>query len=118
MITTRAELFAEIDRMDAHAWAAHLAPGVVLRFANTDPIHGREGCERALSWMLGRLETITHDKLDEWRHGDTTIVEATVTIRRTGGTPITLPMVTIFRENLRHQISDYRIYVDPAPVLG
>ena len=116
MSIIRAELFADIDRMDAHAWASHLAADAVLRFANADPLYGREACERAMSSMLARLETIVHDRLDQWKHGDTTIVEASVTVRRPGRPPVTLPMVTIYRENHRRQISDYRVYVDTTPV--
>jgi ketosteroid isomerase-like protein len=112
----RAELFTDIDRMDAHAWAAHLAPDAVLRFANADPIHGREACEGAARRMLERLESIHHDKLEQWKHGDATIVEASVTCRRRDREPVTLPMVTIYREDSRRMIYDYRVYMDTAPV--
>jgi ketosteroid isomerase-like protein len=116
--TLRAELFGDIDRMDAHAWAAHLATDAVLRFANADPVHGREACEGVLSRMLDRLVSINHDRLEQWKHGDATIVEANVTCRRPGGKAVTMPMVTIYRENARHQISDYRVYIDTTPIRG
>ena len=118
MSTLRAEIFGDIDRMDAHAWAAHLAPDAVLRFANHDPVHGREACEDAASQMLDGLASISHDRLEQWKHGDATIVEASVTCRRPGGQEITMPMVTIYRENARHKISDYRVYIDPTPMHG
>ena len=116
MSTLRAEIFGDIDRMDAHAWAAHLAPDAVLRFANADPVHGREACEAALRRMLDRLASISHDRLEQWKHGDATIVEASVTCRRPGGEPVTMPLVTIYRENTRHQIFDYRVYMDTTPI--
>lgn len=116
MTTTHGELFADIDRLDAHAWATHLAPEAVLRFANAAPVHGREACETAAARWLARLESVTHDTLEQWQHGNATIVEASLTCRRSGRPELMLPVVTIFRENQRHLISDYRVYVDTTPL--
>ena len=41
-MSSRAQMFDEIDRMDADAWASHLAPDAVMRFGNADPVHDRE----------------------------------------------------------------------------
>ncbi|MGZ4299637.1 MAG: nuclear transport factor 2 family protein [Solirubrobacteraceae bacterium] len=111
-------MFADLERMDAHAWASCLAPDVVMRFANEEPVYGREGCREALAPFLARIEGLRYDLVELWEHGEATIVEANVTYRRTDGREVTLPTVTIYRTGADDLISDYRVYADVAPVFA
>lgn len=43
-MSSRANLLADIDRMDADAWATYLAEDAVMRFGNADPVRGHQGC--------------------------------------------------------------------------
>lgn len=117
-MTSRSEMFADIDRMDADAWARYLAPDAVMRFGNGDPVHGRDACRDALAAFYGQIAGLRHHLIDSWEHGDATIVEANVTYTRTDGGEVTVPVVTIYRTNGNHLIADYRVYIDLAPVFA
>lgn len=115
---TRMRMFADLERMDAHAWASRLAPDVVMRFANEDPVYGRDRCREAVAAFHARIEGVRYDLVELWEHGEATIVEANVTYRRTDGREVTLPTVTIYRTGADDLISDYRVYADLAPVFA
>ena len=115
---TRLSMFADIDRMDAHAWASYLAPDAVMRFGNADPVHGRESCREALSAFYAQIDGLRHDVVEQWEHGPATIVEAICTYTRTDGHEVAVPVVTIYRTNPAGLISDYRVYIDLAPVFA
>jgi ketosteroid isomerase-like protein len=115
---SRAGMFADIDRMDAEAWAAHLAPDAVMRFGNSDPVHGREACRDALAAFYDQIHGLSHHVIEQWEHGAATIVEAAVTYTRTDDREVTVPVVTIYRTNVADLIADYRVYIDLAPVFA
>jgi ketosteroid isomerase-like protein len=115
---TRMRMFADIERMDARAWASYLAPDVVVRFGNDDPIYGRDGCRVALEAFYARIGALRHDVVELWEHGEATIVEANVAYTRSDGDTVTVPVVTIYRTDANNLISDYRVYTDVAPVFA
>jgi ketosteroid isomerase-like protein len=115
---TRMRMFADIERMDAHAWASYLAPDAVMRIGNDDPIYGRDGCRAALETFYARIDGLRFDLVELWEHGEATIVEANVTYARSDGRAVTLPVVTIYRTDANDLISDYRVYTDSAPVFA
>jgi ketosteroid isomerase-like protein len=115
---TRITMFADIDRMDVHAWAAYLAPDAVMRFGNAAPVYGRDGCRAALAAFYARIDGLRTDIIERWQHGPATIVEANVTFARTDGREVSVPAVTIYRTDAQDLISDYRVYIDVAPVFA
>jgi ketosteroid isomerase-like protein len=115
---SRVNMFRDIDRMDADAWAAYLAPDAVMRFGNADPVHGRGACRDALADFYGMIRGLRHDLIEQWEHGAATIVEASVTYTRQDGSEVDVPVVTIYRTNGDDLISDYRVYIDLAPVFA
>jgi ketosteroid isomerase-like protein len=115
---SRVNMFRDIDRMDADAWAAYLAPDAVMRFGNADPVHGREACRDALAGFYDTIKGLRHDLVEQWEHGAATIVEAAVTYTRQDDAEVTVPVVTIYRTNANDLISDYRVYIDLAPVFA
>jgi ketosteroid isomerase-like protein len=114
----RVNMFRDIDRMDADAWASNLAPDAVMRFGNADPVHGRQGCREALAAFYDTIGGLRHDISEQWEHGDATIVEALVTYTRRDGRDVEVPVVTIYRTNADDLIADYRVYIDLAPVFA
>ncbi|MGH2888912.1 MAG: nuclear transport factor 2 family protein [Solirubrobacteraceae bacterium] len=110
-------MFEEIDRLDTAAWASHLAPDAVLRVGNSDPVHGRDACRAELLGLLARIDGVRHHIVEQWEHGDATIVEANVTYTRIDGRQFTLPVVTIYRTDASDLIRDYRVYADLASLL-
>lgn len=115
---SRVNMFADIDRMDAPAWAAYLAPDAVMRFGNADPVHGREACRDALAGFYETIDGLAHRIVEQWEQGNATIVEAAVTYSRKDGRDVEVPVVTIYRTDADDLIADYRVYIDLAPVFA
>jgi SnoaL-like domain len=116
--TTTTDLFADIDRMDAHAFASHLSEGCRLRFGNAEPVAGRSAIEAAISCFFSTITGLSHHILNQWDLGDeTTIIESDVTYARLDERHVTVPVVTIYRRG-DELIDDYRIFIDLAPVLA
>lgn len=113
----RLSMFDDLDRMDVAAWASQLAPDAVMRLGNADPVYGREACRQTMAALCAQLDELRHDLVEQWEHGAATIVEANVACTHSDGRQVTVPMVTIYRTDSRDLISDYRVYVDLAPVL-
>ena len=114
----RSDLFDDLDRMDADAWLRHLAPDVVMRFANEDPVLGRDRCRTSVLSLFESVRSIKHHVIDSWTHGEATFVEASVEFGLPDGSVVVLPMVTIYRTNDHGLIADYRVYADPRPLWG
>jgi ketosteroid isomerase-like protein len=117
-MTTRSNMFADIDRMDAQAWASYLAADAVMRFGNADPVHGRDGCRDALASFYELIDGLRHEVTEQWEHDSATIVQANVTYTRKDGREVTVPVVTIYHTDAGDLIADYRVYIDLAPVFA
>ncbi len=113
---TRAQVFEALDRMDPEAWASHLAPDAVMRFANEDPVYGRDACRAEAEVLFASMASISHHTIESWAHGSATITESSVSFMLPDGSLTTVPMVTIYRTNAQGLIADYRVYVDPKPL--
>jgi hypothetical protein len=67
----------------------------------------------AVSTRVGR--GLRHEILTECTDGDLRVLETAVTYTRLDGADVTLPVVSVV--GLRdHLVTDYRVYVDLAPV--
>jgi ketosteroid isomerase-like protein len=109
------DLFADIDSMDPDAYARHLADDVSFRFGNSDVVVGRDAVRDTWAGFCEGIDGVSHDVVEQWEVGPTTIVEATVTYTRKDGSTISLPVVTIYRGD-GELIEDYRIFMDVAPL--
>jgi ketosteroid isomerase-like protein len=114
-MSTTTELFADVDRMDAKAFASYLAEDCVLRFANADKVVGRDAIEAAIAGFFSTIKGISHHIVGQWDVDDTTIVQLEATYTRLDDGRVTLPAVTIYRRGA-DLIDDYRVFVDLAPV--
>lgn len=112
----RMTMLEALERVDADAWAAPLAPDAVVRLANRPAIYGRQNSRDAVAELCDGICSIRHDVIEVFEHGDTTVIEATVTFLRTNGAEVQLPAVTIMRANQLHEIADYRVYFNPTPL--
>jgi ketosteroid isomerase-like protein len=109
------DLFADIDRMDATAFASYFAEDGVLRFANADEVQGRGAIEAVIAGFFGTIKGLKHRILGQWDVAYTTVLQAEITYTRTDDGQVTLPAVVIFRRG-DDLIEDYRIYIDQAPL--
>ena len=116
--TVTTDLLADVDRMDAKAFASYLSEDCVLRFANADEVVGRDAIEGAIDGFFGTIKGISHHVVGQWDVDDTTIVQFESTYTRMDDRRVTVPAVTIYRRGRDDLIDDYRIYVDLAPVYG
>lgn len=113
----REQLFAHIDSMDPDRFAAHLAEDVTMRFGNADPIQGRDAVREAWASFCADLNGVAHEVVEQWTADGATIVEAMVTYTRKDDSDVTVPVATIYRER-DGEITDYRIYIDLAPLFA
>ena len=111
-------LFADIDTMDPDAFARHLDENVTMRFGNAPELHGREACRRTWAEFCGLVDGVHHDVVDTWQVGETTIAHTDVTYTRKDGDKVTVPVVTIYRAPGGGRITDYRVFLDLAPVFA
>ena len=112
--TTNTDVFADVDRMDAKAFASHLAEDCVLRFGNADEVVGRAAIEEAIAGFFTTINGISHQIVNQWNVDDTTITQLEATYTRKDDRQVTVPAVAVWRRG--ELIDDYRIYVDQAPV--
>jgi len=54
-------LFELVDRFDADAIAARMAPDGVLISVNDDPVIGRDGVREAVRWFEQAVISISHE---------------------------------------------------------
>ena len=59
-MSTAVEVLADVDRMDAKAFASHLAEDGLLRYANNDEVVGRDAIEASIAGFFGTIKGISH----------------------------------------------------------
>lgn len=111
------DVFADIDRMDAGAFASYLADDAVLRFGNGDPVQGREAIQEAIGGFFTTIKGLSHKTLHQHEADGVSIVESDVTYTRHDGETVTVPVVSVLEWG-EDRIAGYRIYCDLAPVFS
>jgi ketosteroid isomerase-like protein len=114
-MSTTTDVFADVDRMDAKAFASYLAEDSVLRFANADEVVGRDAIEQAIAGFFTTIKGLSHHIVEQWDVDDTTIVQTEATYTRLDDRRVTVPAITVYRRG-GDLIDEYRIFVDLSPV--
>ncbi|UBU17098.1 nuclear transport factor 2 family protein [Nonomuraea gerenzanensis] len=109
-------VFEVVDSFDAEAFARLLAEDATLVFANAEPLVGRAAIAAGIGEFFGTIGGLRHRVIRTWEAGDDSIAETEVTYRRLDGKDVTVPAVSIWRTRSDGLITDYRIYIDLAPV--
>ena len=108
-------VYEAVDRKDTDAYVDFLAEDVWFRFANAEPLHGREAVREALYGFFAGMQSLSHDTHHEYRVDDTVILVADVTYTRLDGAQVTVPAVTIYE--LDGEVATRcQIFVDLAPL--
>jgi hypothetical protein len=89
-----------------------------MRFGNAPELHGRDACRQAWADFCQQLNGVHHDVVGQWETDDATIAHADVTYTRADGERVTVPVATIYRTGDDGLITDYRIFLDLAPVFA
>lgn len=117
MTSFTADLFADIDGQDAHAFASRIAEDGRFRIGSAEPVVGRAAIEAGLTGFFGMIKALSHETVEQWDVGDTTIIESEVTYTRLDERQVAVPAVSIIRHG-DELIDDYRIFIDLGPVLA
>ena len=110
------EIFACVDRRDAKGFAGFFASNGRFVFGNADPIVGREAIADAVGAFFARLRGLRHQILNRWDAAAGTVVEVAVEYDLPDGRTVAVPAVSIFACDGSGLVSDYRIFVDLAPL--
>lgn len=109
------QFFAAVDRMDAPAVAVHFeADNGCFRFANHQPMQGREAVAQGCAGIFGLLDSIRHEVLEQWLARGDLIVEGRVHYQRRDGFRLSVPFMSVFQFGSASPglIQSYRVFVD------
>lgn len=110
-------MFADVDRMNADAFAGHLAEDVIFQFGNAPQVHGRTAVRDAVAGFFAGIAGLRHRVIGVWEGPESAVIQQAVEYIRLDGRKLTLPCVNVLRYR-SEQVIDYRIYMDVSPVFA
>lgn len=117
-MTGAPSLFARMDRRDAAALAELFAQDATVTIGNREPIAGHSAVATGSAAFLTSIAGLCHRIINQWVVWQDTIAETMVTYTRHDGSTVTIPTVSIWRAAADGLITNYRVFVDLAPVLA
>ena len=111
------KLFASIDRMDVESFLAFIAPNGTFRFGSAPPARGHAAIREAVGGFFESIAGLEHAVHRVVTDDGVAVVEGEATYTRHDGSTISLPFVNVF-ELEGALVSDYRIYIDIAPLFA
>ncbi|MEV0584347.1 nuclear transport factor 2 family protein [Nonomuraea sp. NPDC050310] len=109
-------VFQEVDSFDVGRFVRLLAPDARLVFGNAEPMAGHAAIASGLEAFFATIAGLSHRIVRSWRVEADTIAETEVTYRRLDGKEVSVVAVSIWRKGADGLITDYRIFVDLAPL--
>ena len=109
--------FHSIDTNDYDTFASFLTPNVLLKFANKEPVIGKEAVRQTLAEILSSIKAIHHDVLDIWEKEGSTACHSIVTHTRHDSSQLRVPFADVFKMQ-GNLIQEYLIYVDVSQLHG
>jgi ketosteroid isomerase-like protein len=109
-------VFQVVDSFDPDAFAQLLAPDATMAFGNAEPTAGRAAIADGLRTFYATIAGLAHRIVRTWHVEADTIAETEVTYRRLDGKDVSVVAVSIWQTRENGLISDYRIFVDLAPL--
>ncbi|GAB3413919.1 nuclear transport factor 2 family protein [Flindersiella endophytica] len=109
-------VFAAVDAMKADAFVEFFAEDGRFVFGNNEPLLGHPAIAAGLEGFFATIQGLQHEPVHEWIVRSDTIVESRVTYTRLDGGTVTVPAVSIWQLGDDGLITDYRIFVDLAPL--
>lgn len=114
--TDRVRKFYEtIDRMDVRGFAELFTEDASFRFANQEPIVGRDAIMALSTAIFASIRGIAHELVRLWEVPDATLIEGIVTYTRHDGSQLRLPFMTV-SERAGDKVHRYRVYIDATPL--
>ncbi|GAB3880333.1 nuclear transport factor 2 family protein [Microbispora bryophytorum] len=109
-------VFRSVDPFDPDEFGRLLAEDATMVFGNAEPLAGREAIVAGLREFYSTIGGLQHRIVRSWQVDADVIAETEVTYRRLDGKDASAVAVSIWRTRDDGLISDYRIFVDLAPV--
>ncbi|MEU8146832.1 nuclear transport factor 2 family protein [Nonomuraea sp. NPDC048901] len=109
-------VFQVVDTFDPDKFAQLLTEDATLVFGNAEPTVGRAAIAAGLRTFFSTIGGLRHRIVRSWQVDADTIAETEVTYRRLDGKDVSVAAVSIWRTRDDGLISDYRIFIDLAPV--
>ena len=111
------DMCAAADSGDAERFGSYFADTACYRFANAEPLHGRESIVASTAGTVAALPTLRHRVDQVARIGDQLFCRFTIETTAPDGRELALPCVTVI-ELAGRQIVDYRVHMDISPALA
>ncbi len=111
------DVFATIDRMDADGVAAFMTEDGVFRYGSNDPVRGRGAVRDYVAGFFTTIKGLRHRLTDRWEGKSSLVCAGEVTYAMLDGREVTVPFVDVFRLE-GDEVSEWLIYIDPAPMAG
>ncbi|WP_433427481.1 nuclear transport factor 2 family protein [Nonomuraea sp. CA-141351] len=109
-------VFQVVDSFDPGKFVQLLAEDARMVFGNAEPMVGRNAIAEGLRIFFATIAGLAHRLVRTWQVDADTIAETEVTYRRLDGKDVSVVAVSIWHTRDDGLISDYRIFVDLAPV--
>ncbi|MEV4889373.1 nuclear transport factor 2 family protein [Nonomuraea sp. NPDC055795] len=109
-------VFQAVDTFEPGEFVRLLSDDVRMVFGNSEPMVGHAAVTDGLREFYATIAGLAHRIIRTWQAGGDTVAETEVTYRRLDGTHVSVAAVSIWHTRDDGLISDYRIFVDLAPV--
>jgi uncharacterized protein (TIGR02246 family) len=109
-------VFQTVDSFEPGKIAQLMAEDGTMVFGNAEPMAGREAIAAGLRTFFATIGGLRHRIVRSWQAGADTVAETEVTYRRLDGKDVSVAAVSIWHTRDDGLISDYRIFIDLAPV--
>lgn len=106
-------LFGKVDAMNGTSLAAMMTGNGIFRFANMPPVVGREAISAFLGNFFQSIKGIAHDRLEDWKVGDTRFATGRVSYTRHDDSILQVPFSVILKMQ-GELINEYLIFVDAS----
>ncbi len=119
--TTVRQIMATVDEMKADEFSSCFTEDGSFRYANAEPVVGRQAIGEAVEAFWSMLGGLRHDIVGiwrgEWEHGDVFSVEAVTVYTRKDGSTVGIPVTSTLRME-GTLVKDWRIFQDLAPLFA
>ncbi|TKK88579.1 nuclear transport factor 2 family protein [Herbidospora galbida] len=109
-------VFDVVDTFDPDEFVKLLAEDATLRFGNAAPNKGREAIAAGLRGFFSTIGGLRHRIVRTWETGADVVAETEVTYTRLDGGETGVVAVSIWTVGDDGLITDYRVFVDLAPL--
>lgn len=104
------------ETLSAPGFVQVLTEDASFRFGGAQPTTGKAAIEKQVAAFFTTVRTLRHDIELAWEQPELLAYEARVTYTMPNGQTLSLPYANILRVR-GALIEDYRIYIDPAPLI-